>query len=133
MQVGGRVDKAAQRPQPVGRLGDIRGKRSGGDVADGAVGLQLAPGEAVPVLEHHHPLAQQRFAGALGAGIGLSENRHDRGNDLLQRAVDDRMILGQPVGKAAVGEVGADGVAAGVKHGRISGWWALFRGRADLA
>ncbi|CAI8397319.1 MAG: Uncharacterised protein [Rhodospirillaceae bacterium] len=111
----------------MGRLGNVRRKRGGGNIANGTVGLQLAPGEAVPVLEHHHLFPQQRFAGALSAGIGLDENRHDRGDDLLQRAVDDRMILGQQVGEAAVGEVWADGVAAGVKHGRISGWWALFR------
>ena len=110
----------------MGRLGNVRGKRGGRDIADRAVGLQLAPRKAVPVLEHHHPLAQQRFAGPVCAGIGLGENRHDRGDDLLQRAVDHRVILGKQIGEAAVGEVGADGMAAGVKHGRISGWWVLF-------
>ena len=49
-----------------------------------------------------------------------------RGDDLLQRAVNHGVILGEQVGEAAVGEVGADGVAAGVKHGQISSWWVLF-------
>ena len=111
----------------MGRRRNLGRQCSGGDIADIAVGLQLAPRKAIPVLEHHHPLAQQRFAGPVCAGIRLGENRHNRGDDLLQRAVNHRVILGEQVGDAAVGEVGADGVAAGVKHGLYPAGGCCFK------
>jgi hypothetical protein len=89
-----------------------------GDIADIAVALGLYPGPALNVLKDEDVVAEQKLG--VDAGIrarSLADIGH--GSDDTRRPPGDEAIGGDLASQPGIGEIGTEGVEAGIPDGQI--------------